>query len=248
MNYSSGITIDGKTYRDLVPQVYYLTEKVEELIAGGGGSAGGSGIYSTSVFVQPIQFVLDESSTLPKYVYTLPFTQFERPSFFFTTAGTNLGTLQVYPSVTDNAFVLTSYSRPTWTSISLYIWAYETDEGSWQTVQDFLAATDLNSITPRYITTIEVPTSSWSGSSNNYSSTIYTSRFTGYFAHGLTLFVPVGISKYHTTNCIMYIQEGKIFPGTSITLKSTTIPPSDLQFYVYSIPIPDQTEATVALV
>ena len=255
MIYSPGFTApDGKTYRNLVPQVYYLTDKVEELLAGGGSEDGseGSEIYYTSTYIQPSNFsVVDPESLVKTYTYTIPFTQFTNPSFFYiSNSSVSLGTLGIYINARENSLVLTTYTNPGlngFVGFYLSIWAYETSEDSYQMAQELVSPTSLDNINTRYLGTVSIPTTQWSGSGNNYSAQISTSQITGYYANGLTLFIPIAKSKQVIWNLGIYILQHQIIAGTGISLHSPSIPAEELDFYVYSIPIPNQTSATVAL-
>lgn len=257
MKYSPGFTgPDGKTYRNLVPQVYYLTEKVEDIeetIANLPSGGGGSEIYTTNVYVTPALFTLvDPESVIQTYTYTISFSQFTRPSFFINTGGTNIfdTSIGIYPSITGNKLTFTAYGSAPTVSFYLCIWAYETSESSNATLNSFVDYSSLPSLIPpqaRYLNKITLNTDAWSGSNNNYSAFIYTSQFSNYYQNGLTLVIPVAESKQICWNLGIYIAENQIMPSTAITLKSTQIPPEKLDFYIYSIPVSGQTSATVAL-
>ena len=62
---SSGITIDGKVYRNLESQVAYNAEMIEQLLAGGGGGGSGTPSAAVNVIVPPSMWT--ESSIGPFY-------------------------------------------------------------------------------------------------------------------------------------------------------------------------------------
>ena len=70
---SSGITIDGKVYRNLESQVAYNAEMIEQLLSQGGGGSG-SGPASIAVTAEVTPSMWQTSPTLIGYYkYTIPF-------------------------------------------------------------------------------------------------------------------------------------------------------------------------------